>query len=616
MDLQAYSWACGSSIRCLAGDEEDAVRQADANSGPGPLGEVVLARGLVSVWAAAVQVAADYGDVEDVEAELGPYAAAIVSASKFELKEDDEENGSEKEDPEESKRPPEEAPRAEVSLVNSELQLAMPEKARDGPAAGLDGFLGLLSAWSDDAPATRLLEEARQIKKPGALAGKAPAEPRRPLKKESLEKLRSERFPCSRAPSPPSETRHWRQKDFELYFGSDGVLQPRAEPEPNSEELLAQEMRQTSQASPLLAEMRMQLAQDKVVQPPSEYAAFCQHLLDHCGDMRTVPAGEVLPIPRSRRAPDVLKSPICIEKQRGWKMRSWGMAYWSYECGQAACDCFRRYPPSTAESDASHARCLRARVDEFAKYVNMVRDMDPQCKEENYLAYPRYLACWSPFGIPKLKPLWEQDLKSGRKLWGPPGLKDLSAKWFDMCCLAVGLLFEPELAQQDTLQFGPPGMLVRPYIEDCSAHVWHAQIQGRRMFALFAPQESATLEKQTVPVSQTLGVDVHARSRTSSIDIFASSQRLKDSQCYMALLEPGETLIIPAGWWQCSVALEPFTTISRRFWNRSNRLGVCDVIAKRSDASDLGPRQKSHLISQLPVLREQMQQEDMSSGED
>ena len=32
----------------------------------------------------------------------------------------------------------------------------------------------------------------------------------------------------------------------------------------------------------------MQLAQDKVVQPPSEYAAFCQHLLDHCGDMRSL----------------------------------------------------------------------------------------------------------------------------------------------------------------------------------------------------------------------------------------------------------------------------------------------------------------------------------------
>lgn len=232
MDLQAYSWACGSSIRCLAGDEEDAVRQADANSGSGPLGEVVLAQGLVSVWAAAVQVAADYGDVEDVEAELGPYAAAIVSASKFEVKES-EENGSEKEDAEESKRPPEEA-RAEAALVNSELQLATPEKARDGPAA-LDGFLGLLSAWSDDAPATRLLEEARQMKMPGALAGKA-LEPRsRPLKKESLEKMRSERFPQSRAPSPPSETRHWRQKDFELYFGpglSSADLSAAASPAP------------------------------------------------------------------------------------------------------------------------------------------------------------------------------------------------------------------------------------------------------------------------------------------------------------------------------------------------------------------------------------------------
>ena len=120
------------------------------------------------------------------------------------------------------------------------------------------------------------------------------------------------------------------------------------------------------------------------------------------------------------------------------------MAYWSYECGQAACveqparagahevKLHLRQPATasdailqdgvpdssggtskqdprfvsrgTAESDASHARCLRvlsaclilvatvsrpgqlgceARVDEFAKYVNMVRDMDPQCKEDS-----------------------------------------------------------------------------------------------------------------------------------------------------------------------------------------------------------------------------------------
>ena len=26
--------------------------------------------------------------------------------------------------------------------------------------------------------------------------------------------------------------------------------------------------------------------------------------------------------------------------------RSWGLAFWSYECGEAACNCFREYPPS------------------------------------------------------------------------------------------------------------------------------------------------------------------------------------------------------------------------------------------------------------------------------
>ncbi|CAJ1366847.1 unnamed protein product [Effrenium voratum] len=257
----------------------------------------------------------------------------------------------------------------------------------------------------------------------------------------------------------------------------------------------------------------------------------------------------------------------------------------------------RRCPGTSSE------RPVRARLDELSKYISTLQDMDPQCKEDNYLAYPRHIVSWCPFGsVPKARRLFEQDLNARRKLWSPPGLKDHSAKWFDLACLAVGLQFVPELGLQDTLQFGPPGAITRLYVEDSSAHVWHAQIQGRRMFAMFAPQESEKLgghRAEPAPGSE-------ARCWTSLVELFGG--RL-ESHAHMVVLEPGETLVVPAGWWQCSLALEPFTTLSRRFWNRSNRLGICDEISRRSDAREMGPSQKTRLDSQLPLLREQLQED-------
>ena len=69
MDLQAYSWACGSSIRAISGTE------GTLNQDPTQDEESVQpthAQGLLSLWAAAVHVAAAQGNVEDIESELGP----------------------------------------------------------------------------------------------------------------------------------------------------------------------------------------------------------------------------------------------------------------------------------------------------------------------------------------------------------------------------------------------------------------------------------------------------------------------------------------------------------------------------------------------------------------
>ena len=242
MDLQAYSWACGSSIRCIAEPQKQSDSpEAEPEQGL-PHGKVVLpAQGLVSVWAAAVRVAADLGDVEDIEAELGPHAAAILSASKFAAGDSDKDSADEDVDAvceipqgqetleREGSREPEtkREPAQEPSLKQLvKAQDRQPDKVRqEGAKDSLDGFLGLLSAWSDEAPASRLLEEARNTKTQKAAVPRK-VSPRKtetrgakPLSKDGLAKLR-QRFPKSRAPSPPADTRHWRLQDFELYFGA------------------------------------------------------------------------------------------------------------------------------------------------------------------------------------------------------------------------------------------------------------------------------------------------------------------------------------------------------------------------------------------------------------
>lgn len=235
MDLQAYSWACGSSIRAISEPAEPAGATEESSEIRPNTGHQV--HGLLSVWATAVHVAAAEGDVEDIETELGPAVGipvgepAIPSISEA----SDEENqlveeqdvheaiGEEK-DVKCGRSPlqelpldaePGQNPCPAVSVVDSKELVKETTSDKDV------GFLALLSAWSDDRPASRLLEEARSMptipstavptRVLGTRDGRAPS-------KDFLKSLRS-RFAKSRAPSPPPESKRWTTQDFYLYFG-------------------------------------------------------------------------------------------------------------------------------------------------------------------------------------------------------------------------------------------------------------------------------------------------------------------------------------------------------------------------------------------------------------
>lgn len=602
--------------RPAADDFEAAFSAAQAASRPAP------AQGLLSVWAAAVKAAADVGalDDEDVEDELGPAAHLVNSGYSPQ--------GGDQEDSDDEPPPLANAEPGGTTPVRAEPPPPPPPEEKKELDASELGFLGLLSAWSDGDTARKLLDskelkpgafDEQEEKKPKRVpnkppeAGPAPKGSSKPLTPEQVAELKAQ-FPKTKAPMPPPESKRWTALDFQLYFGSGGALKPRDEPWPCTDEALAQEIRDTAQGSPLLGRMRMYLAEENVSKAPPEYVSLCNFVRAAAGNLRAVGLAEMVEMKRVRNVPDVFTAPVCVEAKRNWRPKRWGMPFWAMENGESLCNCVRRYPQDLQMAVNS----LEVRVDDFIKYVNVVRDVDPQCHEGGYLAYPRFMVgSWSPFATsPTARKLWQEDWYSHRKLWAPPGLKDKTPRWVRICCDRVRLDWEQAIASLDRLQMLPPGAVMKLHTENSRANAWYAQIQGRRSFLLFPPEDRVNLY---VEEGQEVVMGSDERQSQSPVDVLRTSEKVhpKFQQCkaHVVVLEPGETLVIPTGWWHFSIALEPCTTLVRKFWDKKHRVGICDEVATMLMEQDQRPQAKERAESQLKMLRDELLKDD-SSGEE
>lgn len=391
------------------------------------------------------------------------------------------------------------------------------------------------------------------------------------------------------------------------------------------EERRAREMREAAQASPLLVKLRMELAEERTVTAPAEYRSFCQRFKASNGNLRrlmtslrNLPVAEVTDVPKAKAVSDPMKAPVVIESRRGWRPKTWTQAFWSYEAGEEKQKCYHRYPPC-ATDEKPVTGCVRAQMDEFAKYVGIIRDMDPQCLEEHGLTFPRFfIGGWCPFSSNSAaRDLWVEDWKSGRQLWAPPGVKDLTHRWVKMCCAGVGLDWEAALASFDRIQMGPPGCITRLHVENSSAHAWYAQVQGRRAFILFSPLERERLYPETGWPEQCS----EERCEHSPIDVLRPNEKLypkfRESKAQVAILDPGETLVIPQGWWHCSIVLEPCVTLARRFWNRINRNGIHDEFRNFITEEELKKQRMDNVFfNHVEGCRKAIAQDDTPDEED
>jgi Cupin-like domain len=102
---------------------------------------------------------------------------------------------------------------------------------------------------------------------------------------------------------------------------------------------------------------------------------------------------------------------------------------------------------------------------------------------------------------------------------------------------------------------GPAGSLSPLHRDYWNTHAYLAQIQGRKRAILFSPEDSDFLYGGEVDPEQ---------------PDFGRFPLFDRATAYECVIEPGETLLMPADWWHCVRGLEKSITVSHNFFNESN----------------------------------------------
>ncbi|MCK5829532.1 MAG: cupin-like domain-containing protein [Methylococcales bacterium] len=103
--------------------------------------------------------------------------------------------------------------------------------------------------------------------------------------------------------------------------------------------------------------------------------------------------------------------------------------------------------------------------------------------------------------------------------------------------------------------FGCKGSVTQMHFDIDMSHVFHTAIFGRKTITLLPFEQGNNLHRY--PFTCRSYVDVHQPD-------FKQHPRLKDAQGYQVILEPGETLFIPSGYWHHLVYEEASCAISLR----------------------------------------------------
>ena len=166
---------------------------------------------------------------------------------------------------------------------------------------------------------------------------------------------------------------------------------------------------------------------------------------------------------------------------------------------------------------------------------------------------------------------------------------------------------QPQLVDYTKLFLGVPGCRTRLHFDNLQTHAWLAQIQGRKQVVLYAPRDDDNLRlfHWEESRSDTGGEGIRRVFDPADLPDPIAYPHTARATAYTTILEPGDTLLIPSGWWHFALCLDVSVTLMRNFANAANSTQFRAAITKTNDhALRLTPRGLSPMDDKpTPLLR-------------
>jgi len=242
----------------------------------------------------------------------------------------------------------------------------------------------------------------------------------------------------------------------------------------------------------------------------------------------------------------------------GWRARElWSFEFFSREYGDDQLIANDKAPLRRGES--TPMQTVRLPLREYVKYLT-VRDHWLSQREHGT---PFYGNSWTPF-------LTHEAMRDhvGRMSF----VEDLVEEDGPLGVLSRKLT---------KVFFGPPATVTRLHHDTYSLHAWLSQVRGRKQFVLYPKSQAHLLHAgEGECAGECAGEGAGAGEGTccdaaqSWFDPTAPDYRrfprARRATPHVAVLEEGDTLFCPAGWFHYAIALSPSITLMRNFFNSAN----------------------------------------------
>uniref|UniRef100_A0A7S3JX55 peptidylprolyl isomerase n=1 Tax=Aureoumbra lagunensis TaxID=44058 RepID=A0A7S3JX55_9STRA len=194
-----------------------------------------------------------------------------------------------------------------------------------------------------------------------------------------------------------------------------------------------------------------------------------------------------------------------------------------------------------------------------------------------------YLNSWTPFAQhPEMLDEWtypafvQDDLKHDPNEKPPP----------------------PCVVDYSKVFLGVAGCTTRLHFDSLGTHAWLAQLQGQKQFILFAPQDAERL--RLFDWEERAG-NSHYQGMRRALDFTHGNlpdpiayPNLRRAIPFVTILNPGDIILIPRGWWHFALCLDSCVTLMRNFANQTNASHFRSALTRANEAND---RSKPTLLS-------------------